>query len=216
MSRGRVAALVAATGATVFVAMAVVAGAHAVPGPLDAAAHGVALDAVGGPSRVPLVLWVTWLGNNDTLVAGVVIVALLSLFARRPWLAVRVVAASGGGGLVSRGLKEVFARERPGADLVEAAGWSFPSGHALGAMVFYGFLASLVWRASERAGVRAAALIAGAVVVGAVGASRVVLGVHYPSDVVAGWAAGAAWLALSQLAVDAVQRRVGAPPAVAR
>jgi len=212
VSRARVAALVAATGAAVFVAMAVVAGAHAVPGPLDAAAHAVVLDAVGGPARLPLIQWVTWLGNHDTLVAGVVLVALLSLVARRPWRAVRVVAASGGGGLVSRGLKEVFARERPGVDLVEAAGWSFPSGHAVGAMIFYGLLASLVWCSTERRGVRAVAVIAGALVVGAVGASRVALGVHYPSDVVAGWAAGAAWLALSQLAVDAVQRRAGAPP----
>ena len=213
MTRGRLAGAVAATGALAFAVLAALAGAHPAPGPLDAAAHGVLLDAVGGRPRVPLVVWVTWLGNHDTLVAGVVLASVLCLVARRPWWTVRLLAASGLGGLVVRGLKAAFARDRPLEAIVDASGWSFPSGHAFGAMVFYGFLVALVWRSTERRDVRAAAVAAGALVVGAVGLSRVALGVHFLSDVAGGWAAGAAWLALSQLGVDAVQRRSGAPAA---
>lgn len=205
MTRARLAASVAATGTAVFAVLAAVAGRHPTPGALDGAAHGVLFDAVGGAARVPLVQWITWLGNNDTLVAGVTLACVLGLVAGRPWWTVRFLAASGLGGLVVRGLKAAFSRERPLEAVVEAAGWSFPSGHAFGAMVFYGLLVALVWVSTERRGVRAAAVAAGVLVVGAVGLSRVALGVHYPSDVAAGWAAGAAWLALSQWGVDAAR-----------
>lgn len=218
MTRARLATLVAGTGSGVFAVLAVVAGRHAAPGALDGAAHAVLLDAVGGVSRVPLVQWITWLGNHDTLVAAVALASVASLVARRPWWTVRFLAASGLGGLVVRGLKAVFGRERPLDAVVEATGWSFPSGHAFGAMVFYGLLVALVWHATRRRDVRVAAVVAGALVVGAVGLSRVALGVHFLSDVAAGWAAGAAWLALSQWGVDAVRarwrdRRLGRPGA---
>ena len=91
---------------------------------------------------------------------------------------------------------------------MEASGWSFPSGHAFGAMVFYGLLVAFAWVSTERRTRRVAAVVAGVLVVGAVGLSRVALGVHYLSDVVAGWAVGVAWLALSQWGVDAVRARL--------
>ncbi len=208
MTRTQFARAVAAVGAAVFAVLAAVAGRHPTPGAVDGAAHAVLLDAVGGPSRVPLVQWVTWLGNHDTIVAAVTLASVACLAAGKPWWTLRFLAASGLGGLVVRALKAVFSRDRPLEAVVEAAGWSFPSGHAFASTVFYGLVVALVCRITRRPGVRAAAAVAGAVVIGAVGLSRVALGVHYLSDVAAGWAAGAAWLALSQLAVDAVQRRV--------
>lgn len=205
LSRG--ATLAAAAGAATFAMLAVGAGLRATPGPIDAAAHAVLLEAVGGARRVPLVLWVTWLGNNLTLWVAVIGLAVAFVAARRPAWALRLVVASGGGGLVVRSLKELFARARPDVAVVEAAGYSFPSGHAFAGMVFYGMLVVLVWRATRRADARtAAAMLAGLVVLG-VGLSRVVLGVHYLSDVVAGWGAGLAWLVGSQVLASVLLRR---------
>lgn len=205
----RAALVAAALGVAVFLAMAVAAGTRALPGPVDAGAQAVLLGAVGGEGRVPLVVWVTWLGNNDTLVALVVALALAFVAQRRAAWALRLVAASGGGALVLTALKMFFARARPLPTVVEAAtGWSFPSGHAFASTVFYGMVVAFAWRSTERRDVRWLVAALGALVVLAVGLSRVVLGVHYLSDVVAGWGAGVAWLVASQALASAMLARM--------
>lgn len=89
-------------------------------------------------------------------------------------------------------LKATIQRERP--ELLEAVivehGFSFPSGHAALAMVAYGIVAVMVARSSLPDGLRRAIVVACAITVFLVGVSRVWLGVHYPTDVIAGWAAG--------------------------
>ena len=172
---------------------------------LDAGAHGLLYDAFGASARLGLA--VTWFGNNATLVALVVLTALGLVLARRYWAAFRVVLASGVGGLVVRGLKGVFARARPLDGVIAAEGYSFPSGHAFASTVFYGMAVYLVWRLTERRWARALAAVAGPLVIAAVGLSRVYLNVHYLTDVVAGWLAGAAWLVASLLVVDVVETR---------
>lgn len=101
------------------------------------------------------------------------------------WLAVTVI----GGMLFNMLLKQMFGAPRPGLlphlDIVTS--YSFPSGHAAGGAVLLGALA---WIAGRRFWLPAAILVA------LVGASRVWLGVHWPSDVAAGWIAGLGWLAL--------------------
>jgi membrane-associated phospholipid phosphatase len=93
-------------------------------------------------------------------------------------------------------LKLVFTRPRPTGHLVLVDSWSFPSGHSLNSMVVLGLLTVLAVR--ERPGRLWRALIAtlGAFLVFVVGFSRVYLGVHWPSDVLAGWLIGALWLVL--------------------
>ena len=171
----------------------------------DTEAHGVLFEALGA-SR-PLGLAVTWFGNNATVIAFVVLTALALVVTRRYWAAFRVVFASAVGGLVVRGLKLLFSRDRPLDQVVEATGYSFPSGHAFASTVFYGMLVYLAFRLTEHRGARALAVVLGVVVIGAVGLSRVYLNVHYPTDVVAGWLAGGAWLVASLLLVDAVETR---------
>lgn len=168
----------------------------------DALAHRALYDALGAGQQ-PLVWSITWLGNNATLVTAVTLLAVAFVVARRPEWAVRLVTASGGGALVITGLKMLFSRERPLEQIVEAAGWSFPSGHAFAATVFYGALVWIVWMASARPAVRWTAAGVATLVVLAVGLSRVYLNVHYLTDVVAGWAAGVAWLILSQRLAEA-------------
>lgn len=102
------------------------------------------------------------------------------------WLILAVV----GGMLVNSGLKQIFAAPRPDllSHLDVVRSYSFPSGHAAGTMVLCGTLALLTrWKPAYG--------IAAAIVV-LIGASRVWLGVHWPSDVLAGWVTGLGWLAL--------------------
>ena len=172
---------------------------------LDAAAHDW-LFGVFGASRAGG-LAVTWFGNNDTLVVAVVLVAGALVAARRRWAALRVVFASGLGGLVVLGLKTLFARDRPLDQVIPATGYSFPSGHAFASTVFYGMMLYLTFRLTRRRAARAVAAVVFPLVILAVGASRVYLNVHYPTDVLGGWLAGGAWLALSLLVVDEVETR---------
>jgi len=170
----------------------------------DAQAHGAVYRAVGADRR-GLVVAVTWLGNNATVTALVVLVAAALALARRGMLAFRVVLASGVGGLVALGLKELFHRARPLEQVVPAQGYSLPSGHAFAATVFYGMLVYLAWRLTPRPWARALAVAVGVAVIGAVGLSRVYLNVHYLTDVVAGWASGTAWLVAVLIVVHVVE-----------
>ena len=117
------------------------------------------------------------------------------------------IAALGGTGLLNRLLKEWFQRERPG-DTPLLPTWSFPSGHAMNSMVAYGMLAYLALRLLPRSHMP---WIVSAVVtiVLVVGTSRLVLQFHYFSDVVAGFAAGLAWLAVCITASELAHSRRG-------
>ena len=94
--------------------------------------------------------------------------------------------------MFNTGLKQVFARARP--DLVPheviVTNASFPSGHAFGAAMIYLTLAALLSRRIQQPAARFLLLVLAIGVTAAVGVSRVALGVHWPSDVLAGWAAG--------------------------
>ena len=170
---------------------------------LDATAHGALFEAFGASRELGRA--VTWFGNNATLTAAVVVVAGALAASRRYWAAFRVVFASALGGLVVRGLKLLFERDRPLDQVIPAAGYSFPSGHAFASTVFYGMMVYLVFRLTERRWARALVLVVGPLVIAAVGLSRVYLNVHYLTDVVGGWLAGGAWLVASLLLIDAVE-----------
>ena len=87
--------------------------------------------------------------------------------------------------------KDIFGRPRPAAPLIKVVGFSFPSGHAAIGLVLYGLLGYIVWRhLPGKPWARAVVVIVTAFLIVATGFSRVFLGVHYPSDVFAGWAAG--------------------------
>lgn len=100
-----------------------------------------------------------------------------------------------GSGLVSTVVKHLADRDRPVTQLVSASGASFPSGHALGVLVAVGTLL-VVYSHLIRRSWRAVIVILGVLLVIAIGVARVALNVHHPSDVLAGWALGYAWLML--------------------
>jgi undecaprenyl-diphosphatase len=137
---------------------------------------------------------------GSVVVLTLIVLVVLGLFAaQRRWReAALLFCACGTGLLLVDILKVVFGRERPPIAMhaVEVGNASFPSGHAMLSAIVYLSLATLLAHFADRRRERAYALAAGIFVTLAVGASRVYLGVHWPTDVMAGWALGAAWAML--------------------
>lgn len=144
--------------------------------------------------------------------AGLALVGGIMLAVRRRWIVlIGWVAAFGGGGLLDGLLKLAIQRPRPltpAALLVHS--WSFPSGHAMGSLIGYGMLAYLlvIFRVYRRSG-QVAILAGAAALIVAIGVSRLYLGVHYFSDVVGGYAAGALWLSTCVSGLEVARRWKG-------
>lgn len=175
-----------------------------------------ALRVDGGPHQLIGPEWLHLAAADITALGSVAVLSLVILLAfallaslRRWTEALLLVAGAGGGLMISQGLKRLFERERP--DLayraVEAVNASFPSGHAMLSAVVFLTLGVLAARFSERRRVKVLAVGAAVLVSLLVGGSRVYLGVHWASDVLAGWCVGAAWAMACWLAAFFVQRR---------
>lgn len=151
----------------------------------------------------------TALGSLSVLGLLVVIAALGLVLARRLRTAAVLVVSAAGGAAVSYGLKLIFARPRPQVvpQLMETYTPSFPSGHALVATVVYLTLGAILARSVNGRRLRIFCLAVAFLLTLIVGASRVFLGVHFPTDVLAGWMAGLTWALLVALVVRALQRR---------
>jgi len=136
--------------------------------------------------------------GSPPVIAGL---ALLSAILGVVWHKVRGAAwtlpvAILGSGLIIQGVKLVIKRPRPSffTPLLHESGYSFPSGHSLIAMVVYGLLGYFLLHLFKNVWARLLVRIATVLLVVAIGASRVYVGVHYPTDVLAGWTAGVPWL----------------------
>lgn len=147
-------------------------------------------------------LWVAELHRTvPVLAATAFLAALLAWRAHAAWA--WMLAAVPSGMLLNVGLKNLFIRPRPLLDepLVHLTTFSFPSGHAVAATLFYGSLCLLVLAHERRRGRRAAAVVIAMVMVALVCSSRIYLGAHFLSDVLAGVCVGVAWLAAWTAAV---------------
>jgi undecaprenyl-diphosphatase len=165
--------------------------------------------------------WIEELGRDFTALGGLGVLSLVTV-ATTGWLvlerkrgaALLVVVAVGGGLLLSTLLKHAFDRPRP--DLVphDSAVYtaSFPSGHSMMAAVTYLTLAALLARVQPRKRLKSFLLIAGVLATVLVGVSRVYVGVHWPTDVLGGWTAGAAWAMVCWLVARWLQRRGDVEP----
>lgn len=161
-----------------------------------------ALAASVSPAVLQVFAALTRLGDPLTLSTICIVTAIALWLAGRRWLAIAWALAVIGGGALNMLLKLVFARIRPLHDgIVEADGYSFPSGHSSGAVVTYGMLAYLAMRLLP-ARWHVPAAMAVAALAATVGASRMFLRVHYPSDVLAGFALGAVWVAVCVVSVE--------------
>jgi len=143
------------------------------------------------------------------LVVAAVVGYLLLQGLRRT--ALFVLAASTGGWLLNALLKEVFQRARPGVvpHLREVMTLSFPSGHAMTSAAVYLTLGALLMRVADRQATRIYCMVSAMILAGLVGSTRVYLGMHYPTDVLAGWIVGLSWALLCWLVERAIERRTG-------
>jgi len=160
--------------------------------------------------------WLEEMVRDCTALGGVALLSLMSLaviaqlvLSRKPRAAGFVAASVLGALLLSLALKNVFARPRP--DLVPQFSHvltsSFPSGHSMLSAAVYLTLGTLLARVQPSLLLRAHVLAWAMLLTLLVGFSRVYTGVHWPSDVLAGWAAGAAWAGLCWVVARALQRR---------
>jgi len=167
-------------------------------------------------------IFVSAIGSTQValLVAATATAVLAAL---RHWHGVLMVVLSVAAAQVTvQVIKHVVERPRPDAEdqLVHAGGFSFPSGHSATSMAVYATLAFLLIRALDRGGLRVAVGLAGGAVVLAIGLSRIFLGVHYPTDVLAGWLTGGvlvlgSWGLVRLLGIQRPQRGSGPQPAPA-
>jgi len=152
--------------------------------------------------------WLEVVVRDITAMGGLLILGLLTVAAagylwlsRRHYLALFVTISIPAGSLLNAMLKDLFARPRP--DIVphgtEAAFSSFPSGHAMMAAVAYLTLGALLSLSTEKTRIKIYILSWSVFLTVLVGISRVYLGVHWPTDIIAGWIAGGTWALLCLL-----------------
>ncbi|MFF2482766.1 phosphatase PAP2 family protein [Paenibacillus sp. NPDC058071] len=147
----------------------------------------------------------TFFGSTFALCLFLLIAAVLMIWRKKRWEALMLAIAVGGGGLFNLLLKWIFQRERPNVNrLIEEAGYSFPSGHSMSSFIFYGMLGALFFIFFESKWPKLFIALLSVIVVLTVGISRIYLGVHYPSDVIAGYAAGGVWLVISFMALRTI------------
>ena len=160
--------------------------------------------------------WTQEMGRDITALGGVTVLLSLTvmvtgflLLQKKGHAALLVAAATGGAYLFSSLLKEFYERPRP--DLVPHGSYvtssSFPSGHSMLAAAVYLTLAALLCRVYAQRRMRFYLLLWATLLTVAVGVSRVYLGVHWPTDVLSGWTAGAVWALLCSLMARYLQRR---------
>jgi undecaprenyl-diphosphatase len=152
---------------------------------------------------------VTGLGGVTVLTFVTLVVAGYLLIVRKYHAMWLVILATGSGLLISSLLKHSFERERPALvpHLSKVYTSSFPSGHSMMSAVVYLTLGSLLTRLVPHRAVKIYVLGVALLLTFLVGVSRVYMGVHYPTDVLAGWTAGLVWASLCWLAARALQKR---------
>ena len=161
---------------------------------------------IGPHWLIPGAIDLTTLGGAKVLIPLTLLVAALLLARGRHRDALLLLVGTLSGRLVVSLLKDGIARPRPpiAGHLVEVTSFSFPSGHAANSALVYLLFATMLTRTGHK---RGAALTAAILLTLLIGASRVYLGVHWPSDVTAGWMFGALWAMLWQGLADRRSQR---------
>ena len=184
--------------------------------PLESADHGAATDLnrliAGNATAVSVVRAVTWLGSGGVLWT-VTLAAAVILAIRRRWrLAVYLLVTGAGALVLDPVLKSLVGRLRPVVPhpIAHGNGDSFPSGHSFGSIVCYGAVL-LVFLPAARGRWRPAFIAVIATLVAVIGISRILLGVHYLSDVLGAWALGVTWLGITAFAFELTRSAAGRP-----
>ena len=160
--------------------------------------------------RLPVVdkfmLEMSVLGGASVLFILVIVASLFLWLTRHHWSVYVLAFGLIGGEVLNYVLKTWFDRPRPSSVvwLTQVTSLSFPSGHAMESMIAYGSIAYLVGRLEPTLPLRRATWGVAIVIIGLIGFSRMYLGVHYPSDVIAGYLAGIAWVGFVAASIEAI------------
>src|ERR1700682_329661 len=148
------------------------------------------------PALTVFMRGITLLGSMEVLLPVVLIVLTFLLVRRKRYEAIVLAVTMAGGLILNMVLKLSFHRARPDPffNLAVPASYAFPSGHALLALCFYGVMARILSDSWRSQGLRWMVWSAAVCLIGLIGFSRIYLGVHYPSDVLAGYAAAIVWI----------------------
>ena len=151
---------------------------------------------------------ITFLGRHEFLIpANLFLIFYFLVVKKHKWYSIKVPAIALSSLALMFLLKNLFGRERPLTPLLEEArGLSFPSGHALMSVTFYGLLIYIIWQTVKNEKLRLALSVALIFLILLIGFSRIYLRVHYTTDVIAGFCMGFLWLVLSIWIIDRFEK----------
>jgi len=160
------------------------------------------------PSVTTFMKVMSFLASKEFIPAMFIILFVYFLFIKKHrWYSLKVPVVVIGCLLLNLFLKYLFNRPRPLVEkLSEASGLSFPSGHSMTAFSFYGLLIYFTWKEIHPKGLKWGITVLLLLLIHLIGLSRIYLGVHYASDVVAGFAIGYVWLILSILVLKRLEK----------
>jgi undecaprenyl-diphosphatase len=149
--------------------------------------------------RTETLLFFTKLGNSQFLLPANILLTAYFLFIRKhKWYSIKIPSIALSSVMLMSLLKLMFTRPRPLVPLLEAAkGFSFPSGHAMSSVTFFGLLIYFTWQSKMNRYIRILIIICLVLLIFIIGFSRIYLRVHYASDVIGGFTAGIIWLTVS-------------------
>jgi membrane-associated phospholipid phosphatase len=161
------------------------------------------------PFNNKLMLGITFLGKHEFLIpANLLLIAYFLFVKKHKWYSIRVPAIALSSLALMFILKNLFGRERPLIPLLQSAkGLSFPSGHALMSMTFYGLLIYITWHSVKNKNLKWTLIGLLFVLILLIGFSRIYLRVHYTSDVLAGFAMGWLWIVVSLKVIRQIEKQ---------
>jgi membrane-associated phospholipid phosphatase len=152
--------------------------------------------------------FITFLGKHTLLIPLNLLLLGYFIYKKHRWFAIRIAALSLSSVVLSFSLKAYFQRERPEVQLIgDISGYSFPSGHALISVVFYGLFIHIAWHEVKQKWLRTLLIISLIILIFLISFSRIYLRVHYASDVIAGLSVGFIWVVLSLRAIHRIEKR---------
>ena len=159
------------------------------------------------PVKSKIMLFITFLGKHQFLIPANLFLIVYFLFAmHQSWFSVQVVTIALSSLVLMILLKTLFRRKRPLSPLLKAAkGLSFPSGHAIMAVTFYGLLLYILLQTIDVSWLRYLCASLLIILIILIGYSRVYLRVHYASDVLAGFIIGVVWLLISLFVLKGIE-----------
>lgn len=168
-----------------------------------------AVHQLASPTLTTIMRGISFFGSTRFLFTTTTVVVLCFIFKRWKREAILLAVTMIGASLLNITLKLAFKRVRPEPffNLATPKSWSFPSGHSLASFCFFGALAAIANARIKSRRLRIAILITGAVIIFLIGLSRIYLGVHHATDVIAGFTAALIWIGAVKFVEDQLVRR---------